>query len=382
VSERITYLDNNATTRVADEVVAEMLSCFTEAYGNPSSVHRFGAQVAARVEQARAQVAALIGARESEIIFTSGGTEADNAALRGVAAARPSKRHLVVSAIEHPAVLETADQLEREGLTVTRLGVDGSGLVDLEALAAALRSDTLLVSIMLANNETGVIQPLREIADIVHRAGTLLHTDAVQAVGKLPVSVGELGADLLSLSSHKLHGPKGAGALYVRGGVPFRSIMFGGPQERGRRGGTLNAPGIIGLGAACALAGRQLSEVDAMARLRDEMEQAIVRRISGAHVMGAGAPRLANTSCICFAGVEAEAALVLLSEAGVCASSGAACHSGSLEPSHVIRAMGIDPAIAQGQLRFSLSRYNTRADVDRLIELLPDIIAKVAAVSA
>ncbi|HMQ15966.1 MAG TPA: aminotransferase class V-fold PLP-dependent enzyme [Phycisphaerae bacterium] len=380
--ERITYLDNNATTRVADEVVAAMLPCFTEAYGNPSSVHHFGAQVAARIEQARAHVAALIGARESEIVFTSGGTEADNAALRGVAAARPSKRHIVISTIEHPAILETAEQLERDGLSVTRVGVDGDGRVDLDALAAAVRPDTLLVSIMLANNETGVIQPLRQIADIAHRGGALAHTDAVQAIAKMPVNVGDLAVDLLSLSSHKFHGPKGAGALYVRGGTAFRSIMFGGPQERGRRGGTLNAPGIIGLGAACRLAAEHLGAADTLRRLRDRMEREIVARIPGAHVMGAAAPRLCNTSCICFAGVEAEAVLVLLSEAGVCVSSGAACHSGSLEPSHVICAMGVDPAIAQGQLRFSLSRFNTEEDVDRLVALLPQIIAKVAAVSA
>lgn len=377
----ITYLDNNATTRVDERVVAEMTPCYSDLYGNPSSVHRFGAQVAARIEQARGEVARLIGARDSEIVFTSGGTEADNAALRGVAAARPSKRHLIVSTVEHVAVLETAELLEREGLRLTQLNVDSSGLVDLDALAAALTPDTLLVSVMLANNETGVIQPLEKIAEAAHKAGALLHTDAVQAVGKIPVDVRELDVDLLSLSSHKLHGPKGVGALYVRGGTPFQAVMTGGPQERGRRGGTLNAPGIIGLGAASRLAHEHLAGSQDVRRLRDRLEQAIVGQFGGAHVMGAGAPRLENTSCICFEGVEAEAVLVLLSERGICASSGAACHSGSLDPSHVMRAMGVEPTIAQGQVRFSLSRYSTEEDVDRLLAVLPEVLAKVAALN-
>lgn len=378
----ITYLDNNATTRVDDRALAAMLPHFCEQYGNPSSTHQFGAQVGARIENARSSVAKLIGAREPEIVFTSGGTEADNAALRGVFAARPGKRHLIISTVEHHAIIDLAEQFEREGVEVSRIGVDGEGRLDLDALTAAIRQDTALISIMLANNETGVVLPLPQVCEIAAQHSIPVHTDAVQAIGKIPVNVKDLGVQLLSLSAHKFHGPKGAGALYIRGGTPFRPHMIGGPQERHRRGGTLNAAGIIGLAAACEI----LSEpdgpqTDRIRTMRDRLEAELLRRFPDAKVMSAAAERVPNTACVCFPGVEAEAVLLLLSEAGICASSGAACSSGSLEPSHVLRAMGIDPRIAQGQLRLSLGRFNRDHDVDRLLETLPPIIEKVAAVN-
>ena len=380
---QLTYLDNNATTRIDPRVVETMTPYLTEWYGNPSSVHSFGARVAADIEQARGQVAACIGAKESEIVFTSGGTEADNAALRGVAAARPRKKHIIISAVEHHAILETSERMEQDGHEVTQVGVDAAGRLDFDELAAALRDDTLLVSVMLVNNETGVVFPLGEVCRIAHDRGVLVHTDAVNAIGKTDCDVERLGVDLLSLSAHKIHGPKGVGALYIRRGTPFRSLLIGGPQERQRRGGTHNAAGIMALGRACEIMREESTNSHAkIAMLRDRLEREIAERIPTAHVIGCDAERVANTSCICFAGVGAEAVLMLLSEAGVCVSSGAACSSGSLEPSHVLRAMGIDPVIAQGQIRFSLSRFSTDEDVDRLLDVLPRVLDRVAAVNA
>lgn len=382
MNHSITYLDNNATTRVDDAVAQAMLGVLTEEYGNPSSLHRFGAQVAARIEEARGSVARLIGARETEIVFTSGGTEADNAALRGVLAARPSRRHIVVSQVEHSAVLEMAEQLEREGVQVSYVGVTRSGVLDLDELAAAIRDDTAIVSAMYANNETGVIMPLEQVVRIAHELGALVHTDAVQAVGKIDVDVSALKVDLLSLSAHKIHGPKGVGAMYIRSGTPFRSSMIGGPQERGRRGGTQNAPGIIGLAVACELLLRRDPEEKARVQaLRDEFEREVAARFPQAVIAGKDAPRVYNTSCVCFPGVEAEAVLLLLSEAGVCASSGAACSSGSLEPSHVMSAMKMDPYLAQGQIRFSFGKYNTPADLQRVLDVLPGVIERVGSLN-
>jgi len=381
VSAPVVYLDNNATTRSDPRVLEAMWPYLTEQYGNPSSGHHFGARVAARIEEARGQVARLIAARDSEIVFTSGGTESNNAALRGVLAARPGRRHLVISAVEHHAILEPAAALEREGVAVTRIGVDADGRLDLDALAASLRDDTALVSIMLANNETGVLFPLRQVCEIARARGVLVHSDAVNALGKLPIDVNELGVDLLSLSGHKIHGPKGVGALYIRRGTPFRPLLLGGPQERQRRGGTLNAPAIIGFGAACELLmGPERRAMERVHALRRRLETELVRRFEHACIVGGAAPRLPNTTCVCFAGCPAEAILLLLSEAGICASSGSACSSGSLEPSHVLKAMGIDPHVAQGQIRFSLSRFNSDADIDRLLETLPATLEKVAAV--
>jgi cysteine desulfurase len=376
----VTYLDNNATTRPDPQVVSAMLPLLTERYGNPSSAHHFGAQVAAEVEEARRQVASLIGARDSEIVFTSGGTEADNAALRGVLAADPTRRHLVISAVEHHAILETAARMEAEGIAVSRVGVDHEGRLVLAALEQAIRDDTGLISVMLANNETGVVFPIKAVCEIAARHGVPVHTDAVNALGKTRVNVEQLGVSLLSLSGHKIYGPKGAGALYIRRGTPFQAWQTGGAQERGRRGGTLNAPGIIGLGAACRVLAETAEEDNRrIAALRERLEKEITLRFPRARIIGAAAERLPNTTCVCFAGLASEPLLILLSEAGICASGGAACAAGSLEPSHVLAAMGVEPQVAQGQVRFSLGRFNTAADLDRLFEILPQAVEKVAA---
>lgn len=378
----IVYLDNNASTRLDPRVLEAMRPYLEERYGNPSSLHDFGARVAADIEQARTQVARLIGAREREIVFTSGGTESNNAALRGVLAARPNRRHIIISQVEHHAILEPAEALEREGVEVTRLPVDGDGVPDLDALRAALRPDTALISIMLANNETGVVMPLREVCQIAAAAGVPVHTDAVNALGKIEVDVEALGVSLMSLSAHKVHGPKGVGALYIRRGTAWRPWMLGGPQEQQRRGGTLNAPGIIGFGAACELlAGPERDAMQRVRVLRDRLEREVLARFETARVMGAGAPRTPNTSCVCFSGISAEPIVLLLGEAGVCVSSGAACSSGSLEPSHVLAAMGVEPQLAQGQIRFSLSRFTSDVEIDRALEVLPGVIEKIAAVS-
>lgn len=377
MNEFVTYLDNNATTRVDPRVLEAMWPYVAEHYGNPSSSHRFGAQVAAAIETAREQVAGVIGARESEIVFTSGGTEADNAALRGVVAARPNKRHLIISAVEHHAIIETAELLKRDGVDVTTVGVDAAGRLDLDALAGAIRDDTLLISIMLANNETGVIHPIKQVCEIAKQHGVLVHTDAVNALGKTPVNVDDLGVDLLSLSAHKIHGPKGVGALYIRRGTPFRPLLVGGSQERNRRGGTHNAAGIIALGTACELISADGADTTGrVLELRDYLEHELVERFPNAHTVGHDAKRLPNTTCVCLAGCPAQAMLMLLSGIGVYVSSGSACASGSLEPSHVLKAMGVAPEIAQGQIRVSLSRFSTRDDLDRLLEVLPGIVAK------
>lgn len=375
----VTYLDNNATTRPDERVVAAMLPLYTERWGNPSSAHYFGAQVAAEIEQARRQVAGLIGARDSEIVFTAGGTEADNAALRGVLAALPQKRHLIISSVEHHAIFETAERLEEEGTEVTRIAVDRDGGLDFEGLRSAVRDDTALISIMLANNETGVIFPLREICELVKEKRTLVHTDAVNALGKIPVDVNELGVALLSLSGHKIYGPKGVGAIYIRRGTPYRPWQIGGSQERGRRGGTLNAAGIVGLGMACQLLQDEQETDNARIReLHTRLERELKTRVPNVHIIGEASERLPNTTCTCFAGLPSEPLLILLSEAGICVSSGSACTSGSLELSHVLAAMHVDPDVGQGQIRFSLGRFTTAADLDRLFDALPKVVAKVA----
>lgn len=374
------YLDNNAATRLDPRVLEAMMPFLTERYGNPSSLHHFGAREAAVIEEARARVAALIGAKESEILFTAGGTESNNAALRGVFAARPGKKHLVVSAIEHAAILEPAETLKKQGIDVTQIGADRDGRLDLDQLRDSLREDTLLVSIMLANNETGVIHPLDEISRIARERGVLVHTDAVNAAGKIPIDVEKLGVDLLSLSAHKFHGPKGAGALYLRRGVPFRPYLLGGSQERGRRGGTYNVPGIVGLGAACELLlGPEAGAAEAVRVLRDELEAGLCRLPHKVSLIARDVPRLPNTTCVCFDNLPQQAILLLLSESGVCASSGSACSSGSLEASHVLQAMGIPANLAMGQVRFSLGRFNAPADVRRTLEILPGVLGKVAA---
>ncbi len=379
MTQTITYLDNNATTRPDPRVVQAMTELLTDRWGNPSSAHHFGAQVAVEVEQARRNVAELIGARPTEIIFTSGGTEADNTALRGVLGALPEKQHLIISPVEHHAIFETAETLEPAGTRVTRLDVDHAGRLNLDQLRNTLTDDTALVSIMLANNETGVIFPIRQITEIAHQRNILVHTDAVNALGKIPVNVTDLGVDLLSLSSHKIYGPKGVGALYLRHGTPFKPYQIGGTHERSRRGGTLNAPGIVALGTACQILHAEMDQDNQrIADLRQQLETLLRQLFPDLYIVGHEAPRLPNTICACFAGLPSEPILILLSEAGICVSSGSACTSGSLELSHVLEAMHVDPHVGMGQMRFSLGRFNTTADLDRLAEHLPTILNKAA----
>lgn len=379
---RTVYVDNNATTRVADEVVEEMLPYFQELYGNPSSMHTFGGQVQKRLDEAREKVADLIGADPSEVIFTSCGTESDNAGIRGVLESNPRKRHIVTTRVEHPAVLNLCRQLTRHGYELTEIGVDSEGLMDLEELRAAIRDDTAVVSIMHANNETGVIFPLEEAAQIVKEKGAMFHTDAVQTVGKLPMDMGKSNVDLLALSGHKLHAPKGVGALYVRRGTKFEPLIVGGHHEHGRRGGTENVPYIIGLGKACELAKEYIKEEQERVRsLRDKLEENLLTNVANTRLNGHKTRRLPNTTNISFEYIEGEGILLLLNEAGICASSGSACTSGSLEPSHVLRAMGVPFTAAHGSVRFSLSRYSTEAEIDYIAEKVPPVIKKLKDIS-
>lgn len=376
------YLDNNATTRTAPEVLEAMLPFFADLYGNPSSMHFFGGQVARHLKTAREQVAALIGAHPSEIVFTSCGTESDNAAIMGTLYSYPEKKHLVISRVEHPAVLNVAHHLQARGYRITELKVDGQGQLDLDELRHVLTEDTALVSIMTANNETGVIFPMDEIAAIVRERGIPFHTDAVQAVGKIPMDMGRSPIDMLSLSGHKLHAPKGIGALYIRKGTRFAPFVVGGHQEAGRRGGTENVPYIIGLGHAAEFCLAHLEEENTRVRaLRDRLETALLERIPNTIVNGDRQHRLPNTTNLSFEYIEGESILMLLSDEGVCASSGSACTSGSLQPSHVLRAMGVPFTAAHGSIRFSLSIYNTEEDVDVVIDVLPPIIQRLRDIS-
>lgn len=376
------YLDNNATTRVADEVLDEMLPYFKDLYGNPSSVHHFGSQVSKKIDHAREEVAALLGCKVTEVVFTSGGTESNNTAIRGVLAAHPSKKHIISTEVEHHAVLNPLTVLERQGYEVTRLQVDGEGRIDLEDLTDAIGEDTALVTIMHANNETGVLFPVEEIGEICQERGVTFHCDGVQAAGKLPLNLHDSGIDLYSVSGHKFHGPKGIGVLYIRRGLKFRSLIQGGHQERGRRGGTENVPAIVGLGKACELAdGKLESEQDRLSALRDRLEQGILAQIDCAIVNGGQPPRLPNTANIRFEGIESEALLIALDEIGVCASPGSACMSGAIEPSHVLRAMGLEDTQAASAVRFSLSCYSTEAEVDYVLEHLPGIVKKLEGLS-
>jgi cysteine desulfurase len=376
------YLDNNATTQVAPEVLEVMLPYFHDLYGNPSSMHSFGGQVGRHLRLAREQVAALLDAGADEIIFTSCGTESDNTAIRSALAANPGKRHIVTTRVEHPAVHALVDRLGQEGYRVTELAVDGYGRLNLEQYSRSLTPDTAVVSIMWANNETGVLFPVEQLAVMAHNEGILFHTDAVQAVGKIPIDLGKSAIDLLSLSGHKLHAAKGVGALYVRKGSRFSPFLIGGHQEKGRRGGTENVPGIIGLGLACELAGRNLERENTTVRyLRDKLENALLEMVPNSRVSGDRQNRLPNTSNTSFEYVEGEAILLLLNEFGICASSGSACTSGSLQPSHVLRAMGVPFTMAHGSIRFSLSIYNTEPEIDFVIEKFPGIIERLRALS-
>jgi cysteine desulfurase len=379
---RPVYLDNNATTQVAPEVLETMLPYFSDLYGNPSSMHSFGGQVSRDVREAREKVAALLGALPDEILFTSCGTESDNTAIRAALATHPDRRHNVVSLVEHPAVKALAACLAKEGYRVTELPVDREGGLDLDLYEKALTPDTAIVSLMWANNETGVIFPVEEAAALARQRGIVFHTDAVQAVGKIPVDMKGNDIDMLSLSGHKLHAPKGVGVLYVRRGTRFSPFLVGGHQERERRGGTENTPGIIGLGKACELAAANLSlENGEVRRLRDKLETELLRRIPNTRVNGNRERRLPNTTNISFEYVEGEGILLLLDQYGICASSGSACTSGSLQPSHVLRAMGVPFTMAHGSIRFSLSVYNTEDEIDLVIEKLPGIIERLRAMS-
>ncbi len=369
------YMDNNATTRVAPEVVEEMVPYFSELYGNPSSMHFFGGQVQTKVEEARDRAATLIGAHPEEIIFTSCGTESDNTAIISALQCNPNKRHIVATRVEHPAVKNLVGQLKREGYRVTELPVDRYGLLSMEEMGRVITEDTAIVSVMWANNETGVLFPVEEIAELAKSRGVIFHTDAVQAVGKIPIDMANSQIDMLSLSGHKLHAPKGIGALYVRRGTRFSPFIVGGHQEEGRRGGTENVPYIIGLGKACELAARDLEgEYQRIKGLRDKLESGLLEHIPNSILNGDREQRLPNTSSISFEYVEGESILLKLSDKGICASSGSACTSGSLEPSHVLRAMGVPFTAAHGSIRFSLSGYNTDEEIDYVLEVMPPII--------
>ncbi len=367
---------------MAPEVLEEMLPYFSEYYGNPSSMHFFGGQVQKKVDEARAKVADFLGAEPSEIVFTSCGTESDNAAILGTLDSYPEKRHLVTSRVEHPAVGNVSTYLGRKGYRITELSVDREGRVDLDELKESLTNETTLVTIMYANNETGVIFPVEEIGEIVKAKGIPFHTDAVQAGGKIPLNMKKSTVDMLSISGHKLHAPKGIGVLYIRRGTRFSPFLIGGHQEKGRRGGTENVPYIIGMGKACELARRHLGEENTKVKaLRDYLEAKILERIPNALVNGDRVNRLPNTLNVSFEYVEGESILLLLSDLGICASSGSACTSGSLEPSHVLRAMGVPFTAAHGSIRFSLSIYSTKEEMDYIIEHLPPIIQRLRDIS-
>ena len=376
------YLDNNATTRVAPEVLEVMLPYFHELYGNPSSMHSFGGQVGRDLSVAREQVAALLGASPDEIIFTSCGSESDNAAIRSALASQPGKRHIVTSRVEHPAVKALCAQLTTEGFRVTELPVEAEGRLDMDLYRKSLTPDTAIVSLMWANNETGVIFPIEKAAEFARSRGIVFHTDAVQAVGKIPIDLSKTAIDMLSISGHKLHAPKGIGVLYVRRGTRFWPFLIGGHQEKGRRGGTENTPSIIGLGKACSLAAQNMeAENTRVKQLRDKLENELRAVIPNSRVNGDRGSRLPNTSNISFEFVEGEAILLMMDQFGICASSGSACTSGSLQPSHVLRAMGVPFTMAHGSIRFSLSVYNTDEEIDFVIEKLPPIIETLRSLS-
>ena len=373
----LVYLDNNATTRPAPQVVEAMLPFLTDLYGNPSSVHRFGQRSRAAVDEARAQTAGLIGCSDSEVIFTAGGTESINTAIHGLLTSRLPRKLVVTTTVEHSAVRALCRQLEREGAEIVEVPVDQDGELDMDRLAEVVTDETALVTTMWANNETGVLFDVEKIGQLCRSRGVPFHCDGTQAVGKIAIDVKSVPIDVMSFAAHKFHGPKGIGGLFVRRGVRMRPLLIGGPQERNRRGGTENVPGIVGMGVAAKLAGQLLPKTGEIAQRRDRLENSILSTIDDSHRIGRVDWRLPNTTNIGFARLEAEAILLLLSEQGVCASAGSACSSGSLEPSPVILAMGIDQRIAHGAIRFSLSRYTTDAEIDRALVGLPAIIARL-----
>lgn len=382
MSEKIIYFDNNATTKVAGEVVSEMEPFFTEFYGNPSSMHYFGGRVQKYLDDAREKVASLIGCSPEEIIFTSCGTESDSTAIWASLRANPDKRHIVTTQVEHPAVLNLCRFFETQGYKVTYLPVDEEGRLNLEDLKNSIKNDTAVVSIMWANNETGVVFPVEEAAKIVTSRGIIFHTDAVQAVGKIPINLKNSKISMLSFSGHKLHAPKGVGVLYVRKGTPFVPFLIGGHQEKGRRAGTENVPYIVGIGKACELALKNMEAENArVGKLRDKLEQTILKTIANVRINGGKAERLPNTTNISFEYIEGESILILLSEKGICASSGSACTSGSLKPSHVLTAMKVPHTFAHGSVRFSLSAYNTEEEVDFVIKEMINIVKRLREIS-
>ena len=387
--DNVIYLDNNATTRVDAEVFVAMQPFFCERYGNPSSIHRFGGSVAADIEKARCRVADLLGASfrdkdgiATEIIFTSCGTEGDNAAINAALNAKPERKKIVTTCVEHPGILAYCKELSRRGYEVAYAPVDGRGRLDMEFMKKEVDENTAIVTVMWANNETGTIFPVAELVGLAHEKGALFHTDAVQAAGKVQIDVDGLGIDFLSISGHKLHAPKGVGALFVRRGLRFRPLIFGGHQERSRRAGTENVTSIIGLGKACELAQAYLpAERLQLAELRDRLEKGVLERIPNVRINGDIENRLPNTASISFEYIEGESILMLLDRLNICASSGSACTTGSLEPSHVLRAMGLPYTAAHGTIRFSLSRFNTAAEIDKVIEALPPIIVQLREIS-
>ena len=387
--DNVIYLDNNATTRVDAEVFVAMQPFFCERYGNPSSIHRFGGSVAADIEKARCRVADLLGASfrdkdgiATEIIFTSCGTEGDNAAINAALNAKPERKKIVTTCVEHPGILAYCKELSRRGYEVAYAPVDGRGRLDMEFMKKEVDENTAIVTVMWANNETGTIFPIAELVGLAHEKGALFHTDAVQAAGKVQIDVDGLDIDFLSISGHKLHAPKGVGALFVRRGLRFRPLIFGGHQERSRRAGTENVTSIIGLGKACELAQTYLPvERLQLAELRDRLEKGVLERIPNVRINGDIENRLPNTASISFEYIEGESILMLLDRLNICASSGSACTTGSLEPSHVLRAMGLPYTAAHGTIRVSLSRFNTAAEIDKVIEALQPIIAQLREIS-
>jgi len=379
---RTVYFDNNATTQVVPEVFEEIRPYFCELYGNPSSMHNFGGQVGIKIREAREKVAQLLGCEPGEVIFTGCGTESDNTAIMGALSARPNRRKIITSRVEHPAVLSVCRQMEGHGYEVIEVGVDSSGRLDFDELERQIDDETAIVTIMYANNETGVVFPVERIAELCRERDVVFHTDAVQAIGKIPIDLSKSDIDLLSLSGHKLHAPKGIGVLFVRKGTRLTPFMLGGHQEGGRRAGTENVPGIIGLGKAAELAMENFDkENNRVKYLRDKLEEAILQSCPDSRLNGDAENRLPNTSNISFEYIEGEAILLLLDKYGICASSGSACTSGSLEPSHVLRAMGVPFTAAHGSIRFSLSRYNTEDEVDFAIEKMPGIVNRLRELS-
>ena len=380
--DRVVYLDNNATTMVDPLVLEAMLPFLKGRYGNPSSMHDFGGSVAAEIEKARAQVARLLGAEHDyEIVFTSGGTESDNLAIMGTLEYFRDRRHIITSRVEHPAVLSLCRKLEREGYRVTYVPVDRDGNLDVEFLKGSLDDDTAIVSIMYANNETGVIFPVEEIGRFLRERGVPFHIDGVQAAGKIPIDVKRIGCDLFSVSGHKFHAPKGVGALYVRRGTRIRPVLYGGHQERGRRPGTENVAGIVGIGAAAELSLANLDAEGEIRKLRDRLESGILSKFSNVSLNGDRQNRMPNTTNVGFEYIEGEAILLYLNERGICASSGSACSSGSLEPSHVLRAMGVPFTAAHGSIRFSLSRFTTGEEVDYTLSVMPEVVKRLLDIS-